>query len=64
MEVSEELAATAIELLVNAISATKDMFEEIRKKQLPWYQRYQTEIMIIIGAIALIILMFMLGGRH
>lgn len=64
MEVSEELAATAIELLVNAISATKDMFEEIRKKQLPWYQRYQTEIMIIIGAIAMIILMFMLGGRH
>jgi hypothetical protein len=54
MEISEELAATAIEMLVNAIMASKEMFDEIRKKNMPWYQRYQMEILAIVAVLALI----------
>jgi hypothetical protein len=54
MEISEEIAATAIEMLVNAIMASKEMFDEIRKKNMPWYQRYQWEILIGLGALAFI----------
>lgn len=64
MEISEELAATAIEMLVNAIMASKEIFDEIRKKNMPWYQRYQMEILLAIGAvfIAFLILSGQVGG--
>ena len=64
MEISEELAATAIEMLVNAIMASKEMFDEIRKKNMPWYQRYQMEILLLIGGAALVWLITsgVLGG--
>jgi len=45
-EISEELAATSIEMLVNAIMASKEIFDEIRKKNMPWYKRYQMEILL------------------
>jgi hypothetical protein len=56
MEISEELAATAIEMLVNAIMASKEIFDEIRKKNMPWYKRYMTELLLLIGAIFIIYL--------
>lgn len=62
MEISEELAATAIEMLVNAIMASKEIFDEIRKKNMPWYKRYQMEILLAIGAIFVAILIFSGGG--
>ena len=52
MEISEEIAATSIEMLVNAIMASKEMFDDIRKKNMPWHQRYQSEILIGVGIIA------------
>lgn len=61
MEISEELAATAIEMLVNAIMASKEMFDEIRKKNMPWYQRYQMEILAI-GAVLALIWLFSSGA--
>ena len=62
MEISEELAATAIEMLVNAIMASKEIFDEIRKKNMPWYNRYKMEILLAIGGIFLLILMLSGGG--
>jgi len=56
MEISEELAATAIEMLVNAIMASKEIFDEIRKKNMPWYKQYQMELLLLIGGIALFLL--------
>ncbi len=58
MEISEELAATAIEMLVNAIMASKEIFDEIRKKNMPWYKRYQMELLLVIGAIFIAIILF------
>jgi hypothetical protein len=64
MEISQEIAATAIEMLVNAIMASKEMFDEIRKKNMPWWQRYQTEMLIAvaIGAIYWLFSSGALGG--
>ena len=61
MEISEELAATSVEMLVNAIMASKEIFDEIRRKQMPWYQRYQTELLLLIGAVFII---FLLGSGN
>lgn len=54
LEMSEELTATALEQLVQGIMSSKEIFDDIRKKQMPWYQRYQNEILAIAGIGALI----------
>lgn len=56
LEMSQDIAANAIELLVNAITASKEMFEEIRKKNMPWYKRYMMEFLILGGIFAFIVL--------
>lgn len=54
LEMSEELTATALEQLVQGIMSSKEIFDDIRKKQMPWYERYQDKILLVAGVGALI----------
>lgn len=54
LEMSEELTATALEQLVQGIMSSKEIFDDIRKKQMPWYERYQNELLAVAGIGALI----------
>jgi hypothetical protein len=54
LEMSEELTATALEQLVQGIMSSKEIFDDIRKKQMPWYERYQNELLGVAGIGALI----------